>query len=102
VKLLTGPNVVAPAWQLPTGKTELDVVLDAQVTTYSGTIWFYLPARIAENVPRGKLDVRIELNYQACDQDRCLQPKTIELSAPLIISETTDAPGQHAAVFDQW
>jgi uncharacterized protein YyaL (SSP411 family) len=102
VKLLTGPNVVAPAWQLPTGKTELDAVLDTMVTTYSGTIWFYLPARIAANVPHGKLDVRIELNYQACDQDRCLQPKTIELSAPLIISETTDAPGQHAAVFDQW
>lgn len=102
LELVPQPGLTAGKLQLPAGETRRDPVLGQSVTSYAGTVWFYLPVEVLADAPLGPREVSVQLKYQACDATRCLLPQTLTLSAPVIISDESSNRRKHAEVFKQW
>ncbi|MCA9132327.1 MAG: DUF255 domain-containing protein [Planctomycetales bacterium] len=100
IKLVPQAGLNPGQLQSPRGKTGYDPLLEADVTTLSGTIWFYLPVDITDG-DEGPRQLQVQLVYQACDRTRCLQPQEIVLTAPLQISQQQDGRAQYPEVFQK-
>ncbi|MGH9441470.1 MAG: protein-disulfide reductase DsbD domain-containing protein, partial [Thermoanaerobaculia bacterium] len=68
----------------PDGK---DVAVAGEpLSTYSGAFEIPLPATISTQAQPGKIRARVTIEFQACDDRRCLAPSRLELSASLEVS----------------
>ena len=50
---------------------------------YTDSVSFHRPLRVRANVPAGALSMKGELHYQACTEELCWPPHTLQLSAPV-------------------
>jgi len=50
---------------------------------YTDSISFVLPARLKMNIPSGRRAIAAKLLYQACTEELCWPPRTLELSASI-------------------
>ncbi len=58
---------------------------DGELMVYSGETVMYLPGRVAADAKPGKYDITLSLEYQACDDNNCLDPVTVEIPVTLEI-----------------
>jgi uncharacterized protein YyaL (SSP411 family) len=56
-----------------------DPVLEKTVNTYSGTIWFEIPITLTDEQTQSPLNLTVDARIQACDERRCLPPRTESL-----------------------
>jgi hypothetical protein len=79
-------------WQAP--KPVRSTAADGHAA-YEGEVIFTQKVAVNDNAQAGKQDVRCRIGYQACDDQRCLQPAIVELTVPLEIqnSEVGDLTG---------
>ncbi len=55
--------------------------------SYDGRIIIYLPVRLEATAAPGNLDVKLQLQYQACTDTYCLFPKKVALTETLTVAE---------------
>ncbi len=101
VRLLPMDAFQAGAIQTPQGVPRDDPILGRNVTVYADSIWFSFPVEIDQRAALGGHELKVEVQYQACDEKRCLQPGKIGLSARLTVSVEADVVGKHEEVFRQ-
>lgn len=56
---------------------------DGDLMVYEGQTVFYLPIKVGEEVPPGSQRLKLEVEYQACDEFTCFIPNTVVLEAAL-------------------
>jgi DsbC/DsbD-like thiol-disulfide interchange protein len=70
------------------------------LNVYEGTITLRLPLKVAASAPTGKQEIPLKLHYQACNQEVCLPPVTIKLSADVnVVNLPSAAKPAHADLF---
>ncbi len=92
VRMLPTVGLKAGELQSPEGSTALDPVLDMQLTTYTGEVWFVLPVQVTQDAEVGPTELQFELEYQACDASKCFPPQRVVLVAKLALAK--EASGQ--------
>ena len=60
---------------------------DGDLMVYEGRTVFYLPIKVGEEVPPGPQRLKLEVEYQACDEFTCFIPNTVVLDATLAIAD---------------
>ena len=67
----------------------IEVAYTAQpLMSFEGQIVIYLPIKLEESMPPGKLTLRLEFGYQACAENYCLLPRKIRLEDSLDVTAT--------------
>ena len=73
---------------------------DEPLLLYEGTTNIGILLEVAREVEPGPQQVTAALNYQACDNEKCLVPETAIVQIPLTVSSSTDAVDlTHAEIF---
>jgi thiol:disulfide interchange protein DsbD len=63
-----------------------DPNFEMETESYEGTAVFTLPLIVEANAPPGVQNVAIDVRFQVCNENTCLPPKTVNLSAPVKIA----------------
>ena len=58
---------------------------DGDLMVFEGRTVFYLPIKVGEEVDPGPQRLKLEVEYQACDEYTCFIPKTVVMEASLPI-----------------
>jgi DsbC/DsbD-like thiol-disulfide interchange protein len=53
--------------------------------TYEGEVTIMLPFKVKDSAPSGKINLTGKLNYQPCDDRKCLFPRSVSIVIPLKI-----------------
>jgi hypothetical protein len=61
---------------------------------YTGMGRIRISATLAPNVPVGPAELQLALRYQACNDQRCLAPKTMQLKLPIEVVAAEESPPQ--------
>lgn len=75
------PGVEVGAVQYPEPHAYAVEYADQEIDVYDGRVVFYMPLLLAADVEPGELNLKFELEVQACDPRVCLIPEVIELDA---------------------
>ena len=67
------------------------------LAVFDGRIIAYLPVAIAPAFVQERLQIRMALRYQACDEATCLMPESVELTAELPTAAAGTVPRATAA-----
>jgi len=67
----------------PGGIVKPDTILNRDVNIYEGRIEFKIPITVKPGTAAGLVKLGIDVTIQACDSNRCLEPKTERLQLPL-------------------
>lgn len=63
-----------------------DSTFRMSVEKHAGAVAFIVPVRVAAAAREGKNEVRVRVQYQACNNTICLSPRTVVLAAPIRIA----------------
>lgn len=89
------------AFELPTGVTLRGVVYpagvekklsfsEAPLRLYEGVVYVGAVIDVANDMPMGASTIRATVTYQACDNEKCLLPQTLDVPVALAISSPRD------------
>ena len=67
----------------PDGIVKRDTILNRELKIYEGRIVFKIPITAKPGAAAGLVKLDIEITIQACDSNRCLQPKTETFQLPI-------------------
>jgi hypothetical protein len=88
---------VAP-WPQPT--RIFDPKFGMETEWHAGSVLFDVSVQAEATLPEGNQEVAFKVEYQLCDEQTCLRPKSKELRAPLFVEaaeQAADDAGQGAA-----
>jgi hypothetical protein len=71
---------------------------DEPVSIYEGTTWIIAPVKIDEKARPGKRELDVNVQLQACSEEKCLAPERLELTLPLEVAPS-GGQEQHQAIF---
>jgi thiol:disulfide interchange protein len=74
----------------PTGprpRVEMDPNFQITTETHEGNVSFRVPIVVNAGVPSGSTALNINVRFQACNDKLCLPPRTVKLSASVILVE---------------
>ena len=77
-----GPPVYPPAKRMRLAGDEQDLVI------YDGTFVIEQPVTVSPGSPPGEVMLEGSLRYQACDDHRCLRPRTVPVRLRLVVGPT--------------
>ncbi len=66
----------------PTGDS-LEIASVGEVSVYHDTIAIGIPATLSQDAPIEQMTLDFVLNYQACSDEQCLLPETLDISVPI-------------------
>lgn len=95
-RLRFGPAQFPKVHLLPVGG------LPDPISVFDGRVVVYLPATVSADAEVGGVDVKIKVEYQACDDKTCDFPQTVNLAAPLTLvgsAEAVEAQADAAGLF---
>jgi thioredoxin:protein disulfide reductase len=96
----TGITVSAPIY--PAGEEETLSFSEKPLRLYAGTVVIGATIDIAKDVPIGPASLKATVTYQACDNEKCMLPQTIDVDIPLVISSPRDPVDfANSEVFDK-
>ncbi len=58
---------------------------DGDLQAYEGRTVFYLPMKVGGNAPPGRAAVNFQVEYQTCDDQVCLPPRTVDFAESLSV-----------------
>jgi DsbC/DsbD-like thiol-disulfide interchange protein len=67
-------------------KTAMDPNFNLMTHYYEEQAAFALPVKVAAGARDGKSEVKVNVSFQTCNDELCLPPKTVKLTAPVTIS----------------
>lgn len=80
--LSDNPNVTPGDVIYPAGDT-LNIASIGLASVYHDTISLGIPVTLLETTPVEPLDLDLEISYQACNDEQCLLPETLNVSIPI-------------------
>lgn len=97
--LSENPNLTPGKVVYPAGDT-LNIASIGLASVYHGTISFGIPATLLDSAPIEPINLDVEIRYQACNDEQCLLPETLNVSVPIKVvgKEETVLP-THEAIF---
>jgi thiol:disulfide interchange protein len=69
----------------PRPRVEMDPNFQINTETHEGNATFRVPLIVATDAPVGAQSLNINVRFQACDDTKCLPPRTVKLSAPITL-----------------
>lgn len=66
-----------------------DPFLHEDIRSFTGTVWFVSEIRVESDAPTGEFPLELNVQFQACDEKRCLPPETINFQLDLTISDSS-------------
>ena len=76
------PNITFGDVVYPAGDT-LNIASIGLASVYHDTISFGIPVTLLESAPVEPITLDLELRYQACNDEQCLLPETLNVSIPI-------------------
>ena len=74
---------------------------DGELMVFEGRTVFYLPVKVGEEVGPGPQRIKLEVEYQACDEYTCFIPKTVVMEASLpIVNAGQSVNSLNSALFE--
>jgi thiol:disulfide interchange protein DsbD len=73
---------------------------DELLQLYEGTVYVGAVVEVSSDFPLGQTAIKGKLTYQACDNEKCLMPTTINVIVPLTVSSRREAiDATHPEIF---
>ncbi len=82
IVLHQAPNISFGEVSYPTGDM-LEIASVGEVSVYHDTIAIGIPATLSQDSPIEQMTLDLVLNYQACSDEQCLLPETLDISVPI-------------------
>jgi hypothetical protein len=84
----------------PQPQRKHDAFFDAELATYHGKVWYLFPVRTRRDAELGDGVLTIEVRSQACDESRCLPPRTDTIEVSVAVDAGAGRTGlRHEALF---
>ena len=84
----------------PKGKLEKFVFSKTPLNVYQETVILKMPLNILASAPTGEQHVPLKLRYQACSQEICLPPTTLDVDAVVnVAASATVSKAAHPEIF---
>ena len=84
----------------PKGKLEKFVFSKTPLNVYQETVILKMPLNILASAPTGEQHVPLKLRYQACSQEICLPPTTLDVDAVVnVAASATVSKPAHPEIF---
>ena len=83
------PNITFGDVVYPAGDT-LNIASIGLASVYHDTVSFGIPATLLQSAPVEPIAVDLELHYQACNDEQCLLPETLNVSIPIDVASTEE------------
>ncbi len=101
LKLETPAGLQAGEVSYPQGKLRTFAFSKSEpLNVYEGTAILRVPVRVAADAPTGEQTIPLKLRYQACSQEVCLPPVTLNLAAKVnVAAQASAAKPAHSEVF---
>ena len=78
-----------------------DPILKQMLNTYTGRIWYLVPLTVSKDAAAGAITLELDVRTQACDDSRCLLPRTNTLRLPVLIDPDARAGDlRHETIFE--
>jgi len=101
VKLKRSERANATVAREPAGRALKDQVLMEDVRVLEGVAEYELSVTIDKDAPDGPVELKIEVETQACDGRSCMQPQKSVLHLPITVDRKVTGHGNdHPEVFD--
>jgi hypothetical protein len=85
IRVSAGKHLKVGAVELPAGESKSDPVLNQTLQVYRGTIESRIPVSVDASAESGEATLDITVSFQACDDQRCLQPQSKTFTLPIRI-----------------
>ncbi|MDE0484599.1 MAG: thioredoxin family protein [Candidatus Poribacteria bacterium] len=93
------PNLTFGKVIYPTGDT-LNLASIGEAPVYHDTITIGIPATLLQSTPIGPTTLDMQLRYQACNDEQCLLPETLNVTIPInVVSLAETAQEANEAIF---
>lgn len=93
------PNLTFGDVVYPAGDT-LSLASIGIASVYHDTITFGIPATLIGSAPIEPISLDIEISYQACNDDQCLRPETLNLTLPIdVVGKQETVLSSNEAIF---
>ena len=77
-----------------------DPALKQVLAVYQGRVWFFVPLEAQQAATEGRATLKVQIKTQACDQNRCLAPRTDEIEMTMTIAADGSQEGErHSTIF---
>jgi thiol:disulfide interchange protein DsbD len=92
-----------PAWfsggevAYPKGKLEKFVFSKTPLNVYQDTVVLKMPLKVLASAPSGEHHIPMKLRYQACSQEICLPPTTLDIDA--VVNVGSASKPAHREIF---
>jgi uncharacterized protein len=96
---LAGEGFLLDPPDYPMGESLSVPFSPAPISVYSGELLLAAKLRVAADASSGRRSLDLILDYQACDEGRCLPPATLSLSIELEIGEGSAGTPRHSGLF---
>jgi len=77
----------------------VDPILKKELNTYTGRIWFRVPVTVKPEAPDEPVTLTLKIKTQACDDSRCLPPRTTTLGLSLKVDSQASDEIRHPKIF---
>ncbi len=102
VELQKNEKASASVVQSPPGRELKDQVVNEDVHILEGVAKYELTVTIAKNAPSGPVELKFDVQTQACSDRTCLEPRKSVLSLPITIDrKATDGDSRRPESFDE-
>ncbi|GJQ19845.1 MAG: hypothetical protein HBSIN02_02000 [Bacteroidia bacterium] len=94
-------GVIVSDLRYPEGKMVKFGFADDPLSVYEGTVHLFLTLRISEKMQAGPVVLRGKLRVQACNDEVCLAPSSIDLEIPFVVG-VIESHEKHSELFAQY
>jgi len=81
----------------PRPHVALDPNFEINTETYEGSATFKVPIVVAPDATAGEQALNVNVRYQACNDKNCLPPRTVKLSAPVMLIAASTIPANSSS-----
>jgi len=101
--LVTREGIIISDIRYPKGTQAKLEFADQPLDVYEGTVIIFATLRVSERVSAGRDTLRGELQVQACDNQVCLAPSSIEIAIPVeFVPAGQTVSATHQEIFAQY
>ena len=86
IKIEPSEGITAGAPTYPAAATKKFSFSEKPLAVYEGEVSIKLPLRAQASAAKGQRKLRARLRYQACDEEKCYPPTSVDASIPITIS----------------
>ena len=99
---VTGNEVFAAGEIIPPEPhRKQDPTLKQVLAIYRGRVWFFVPLEVRQEATEGRATLKVQIKTQACDQNRCLAPRTDEIEMTMTIAvDGSQEEERHSTIFE--